>query len=211
MVKGLLGKKVGMTRIFTEDGRWIPVTLIETGPCNVVQRKTQETDGYEAVQLGFGEKRIKNVSKPLQGHYKKAGVAPRRILQEFPLAAGSEVKPGDEVRADIFTVGDKVDITGASKGKGFAGVIKRHGFGGGPGGHGSTFHRAPGSIGQCATPSKVYKGKKLPGRMGHGRITIQNLEVVRVEAEKNVLLVRGSVPGANGTVVTVRPSVKGTK
>ena len=211
MVKGLLGKKVGMTRIFTEDGRWIPVTLIETGPCSVVQRKTVEIDGYEAAQLGFGTKREKNVTKPLMGHFKKAGVAPTRILQEFPLQEGSEAKAGDEIRADIFAVGDKVDVTGASKGKGFAGVIKRYGFKGGPGGHGSNFHRAPGSIGQCAEPAEVYKGKKLPGRMGHVRVTIQNLEVIRVEPEKNVLLVRGAVPGANGTVVTVRPSVKGTK
>jgi large subunit ribosomal protein L3 len=211
MVNGLLGKKLGMTRIFTEDGRWIEVTLLEAGPCSVVQRKTADKDGYEAVQMGFGDVKEKRCSKPLQGHFAKAGVAPKRHMREFRVPQDSELKPGDEVKADIFQAGDRVDVCGTSKGKGFAGVIKRHGFGGGPGGHGSHFHRAPGSVGQSADPAKVYKGKKLPGHMGHARVTSQNLEVVSVDPEKNLVAVRGCVPGANGGMVVVRKSVKGAE
>ncbi len=209
MVGGLLGKKVGMTRIFTEDERWIDVTVLEAGPCLVVQCKTKDKDGYDAVQLGFGEVKESRCTKPRLGHFKKAGVAPVRSLREFRLQGESELKPGDEIKADIFQAGDRVDVSGTSKGKGFAGVIKRYGFKGGPGGHGSHFHRAPGSIGQSADPAKVYKNKKLPGHMGNSRVTIENLEVIDVDAAKNLLVVRGSVPGASGGLVMVRKSIKG--
>jgi large subunit ribosomal protein L3 len=208
MVTGLLGKKLGMARIFTEEGRQIAVTLLEAGPCAVVQRKMQETDGYDAVQLGFGEKKANRVTKPAAGHFKKAGVAAARTLREFKVDGPSELTAGDAVNADLFAVGDRVDISGITKGKGFQGVIKRHGMSGGPGGHGSMFHRAPGSIGQSADPSKVFKNVRLPGHMGSRRVTTQNLEVVRVDTENNLIAVRGSVPGAPGTLIIVKKSVK---
>lgn len=211
MTDGILGKKLGMTRIFTEDGRWIDVTVLEAGPCTVVQRKTTENDGYDAVQLGFGKAKESRCTKPLSGHYKRAGVEPKKALKEMRVAQESELKTGDEITADIFNEGDHVDVSATSKGKGFAGVIKRHGFKGGPGGHGSHFHRAPGSIGQSADPAKVYKNKKMPGHMGHRRVTVQNLEVVTVDASKNLLLVRGCVPGATGGLVTVRKTLKGAR
>lgn len=211
MLKGLLGRKLGMTRIFTDEGLWINVTLLEAGPCTVVQRKTADHDGYEAVQVGFGDVREKRCTKPLLTHFKKAGVSPKRVLREFRIDAADELKPGDEVRTDIFKAGDHVDVSGVSKGKGFQGVMKRHGFGGGPGGHGSNFHRAPGSIGASADPSEVIKGKKLPGQMGNEKITVQNLQVVDVVPEKNLLVVRGAVPGAKGGVIVVKHSVKGSK
>lgn len=211
MLKGLLGRKLGMTRIFTDEGLWINVTLLEAGPCTIVQRKTADNDGYEAVQVGFGDVREKRCTKPALSHFKKAGVSPKRVLREFRIDAASELKPGDEVRTDIFKAGDHVDVSGVSKGKGFQGVMKRHGFGGGPGGHGSNFHRAPGSIGASADPSEVIKGKKLPGQMGNEKVTVQNLQVVDVVPEKNLLVVRGAVPGAKGGVVMVRHSVKGSK
>ena len=211
MLTGLLGKKLGMTRIFTEDGRWIDVTLVEAGPCTVTQRKTRDRDGYEAVQVGFGERKKKRCTKPLAGHFASAGIEPKRTLREFRIETDSELKAGDEIRADIFKAGDRVDVSGTSKGKGFAGVIKRHGFSGGPGGHGSHFHRAPGSIGQSADPAKVYKNKKLPGQMGNVRVTTQNLEVINVDVDKNLLIVRGSIPGAAGGLVVVKKSVKGAK
>jgi len=201
MRTGLLGKKLGMTRIFTEDGRWIPVTLLEVGPCAVVQRKTRETDGYEAVQLGFGDVPERKCSKPAQGHFKKAKVTPKRVLREFRVDESSELQAGDELKVDLFQVGDRIDVMGKTKGKGFAGVQKRHGFQGGPGAHGSHFHRAPGSIGQSADPSKVVRGKRMPGHMGQTRVTTGNIEVVLVDAEKNLLAVRGTVPGAAGGVV----------
>jgi large subunit ribosomal protein L3 len=210
MVEGILGKKLGMTRIFTEDGRSIPVTLVQVGPCTVVQRKTEDLDGYEAVQLGFEDVKAQRVTKPRAGHFKSAGVTPKRTLREFPVPKDSELKPGDEVRADIFADGERVDVSGVSKGKGFAGVIKRHGFSGGPGGHGSHFHRAPGSIGQSADPAKVFKGMRMPGQMGNKRVTTQNIRIVSVDSEKNLLLLHGNVPGATGGVVIVRKSVKGT-
>ena len=209
MVDGLLGKKIGMTRLFTEDGRWIEVTVLETGPCTVVQRKTRDKDGYDAVQLGFGDVKEKRLKKPQRGHFEKAGVEPRKTLREVRVAEDSELKTGDELKVDLFSEGERVDVVGNSKGKGFAGVIKRHGFGGGPGGHGSHFHRAPGSIGQSADPAKVYKNKRMPGQMGNRRVTAQNLEVVNVDADRNLLLVRGAVPGANGGVVMVRKAAKG--
>jgi large subunit ribosomal protein L3 len=211
MVRGLLGKKVGITRIFSEDGRWLTVTVLEVGPCTVVQRKTHDTDGYEAVQLGFGSKREKVVTKPLLGHFKKAGLSPARTLREFPVEVGDDLKAGDQIRADIFKAGDRVDVAGTSKGKGFQGVQKRHGFRGGPGGHGSMFHRRPGSIGQSSDPAKVFKGMRMAGHMGAERVTVQNLEVVNVDAEKNLVLLRGAVPGANGGVVELKKSVKGPK
>jgi len=211
MVTALLGKKLGMTRIFTEDGRWIPVTVLEAGPCTVTQVKTKERDGYEAVQLGFDDAKKSRLTKAALGHQAKAGDAAKRRLSEVAPAPGSELKPGDEVRVDIFSVGEHVDIAGTSKGKGFAGVQKRHRFKGGPGAHGSNFHRAPGSIGQSADPSKVVKGKRLPGHMGNVRRTVQNLEVVKVDAEKNLLVVRGAVPGANGGYVEVKKRLKGSK
>lgn len=211
MTDGILGKKLGMTRVFTEDGRWIDVTVLEAGPCTVVQRKTMERDGYDAVQLGFGKSKEARCTKPLSGHFKRAGVDPKKTLKELRVPQESELKTGDEITADIFNEGDRVDVSATSKGKGFAGVIKRHGFKGGPGGHGSHFHRTPGSIGQSADPSKVYKNKKMPGHMGHRRVTVQNLEVVTVDASKNLLLIRGCVPGATGGVVTVCKTVKGTR
>lgn len=207
-VNGLLGKKLGMTRIFTEDGRQLDVTLLEAGPCTVIQRKTAERDGYDAIQLGFGEANKKRSTKPIVGHFAKASAEPKRVLQEFPVEPDSPIKIGDEIRADIFAVGDHVDVSGTSKGKGFAGVHKRHGFKGGPGAHGSNFHRRPGSIGQSADPSRVFKNVRMPGHMGRVKVTVQNLEVVRVDLEKNLLLVRGSVPGAKGGTVEVCKSVK---
>lgn len=211
MVNALLGRKLGMTRIFTEDGRWIEVTLLQAGPCTVVQRKTEDKDGYEAVQVGFEDRKETKVTKPLRGHFKRAGVLPKRVLREFRVETASPLKPGDEIRSDIFKAGDRVDVSGTSKGKGFAGVQKRHGFRGGPGTHGSNFHRAPGSIGQSAYPSKVIRGKRMPGRMGNASATTQNLEVIEVDPEKNLLVVRGCVPGAKGGLVVVKHSVKGTE
>ncbi|MCP4645581.1 MAG: 50S ribosomal protein L3 [bacterium] len=208
MANGLLGTKLGMTRIFTDDGRWIEVTLVETGPCTVIQRKTTEIDGYEAVQLGYGEKKESKCRKPQRGHFAKAETSPKRYLKEFRVDAANELKMGDELRVDIFEAGERVDVTGTSKGKGFAGVIKRHNFGGGPGGHGSRFHRHPGSIGMSADPSKVAKGKKMPGQMGNKRVTVQGVEVVRVDSDKNLLLLRGSVPGAMGGLVEVKKTMK---
>ncbi|MCL4216102.1 MAG: 50S ribosomal protein L3 [Candidatus Hydrogenedentes bacterium] len=208
MAEGLLGTKLGMTRIFTEDGRSVPVTVVEAGPCVVVQRKTTEIDGYESVQIGFGTIREKRVTKPLQNHFAKAGAGLTRHLREFRVDSTDAVKPGDELKADQFAVGDHVDVTGTSIGKGFAGVMKRFGYKGGPGGHGSNFHRRPGSVGQSADPAKILKGKGMPGHMGARTITTQNLEVVRVDAEKNLLLIRGCVPGAKGGTVVVRKSVK---
>jgi large subunit ribosomal protein L3 len=209
MADTLLGRKLGMTRVFTEEGRWIHVTVLQAGPCTVVQRKTADTDGYEAVQVGFEEVKESRVNKPLNGHFAKAGTTPKRFLREFRLNGDSELKVGDQITSEIFKPGDKVDISGKSKGKGFQGVIKRHNMSGGPGGHGSHFHRAPGSIGACADPSRVFKGQKLPGQMGNVAVTTQNLEVVDVKPEENLIVVRGAVPGAKGGLVTVKRSVKG--
>jgi large subunit ribosomal protein L3 len=208
MLNGILGKKLGMTRIFTEDGRWVDVTILEAGPCTVVQRKRQDSEGYDSVQLGFGDVNERRLTKPLRGHFQKSGVAPKRALREFRVDKASELKPGDEVRVDIFQAGDIVDVSGTSKGKGFAGGMKRHGWKGGPATHGSNFHRAPGSIGQSADPGHVIKGKTMPGHMGNERVTTQNLEVVDVDAAKNLLVVRGAIPGAPGGLVMVRKSVK---
>ncbi|HHT37576.1 MAG TPA: 50S ribosomal protein L3 [Firmicutes bacterium] len=210
MAKGILGKKLGMTQIFDEQGTLIPVTVIEAGPCTVVQKKTAEKDGYEAVQLGFGEKRERLFNKPLKGHFDKAGVKPRRYLKEFRLDQADELSSlnvGDEVKVDIFTEGEKVDITGITKGKGYQGPIKRHGFARGPMSHGSKYHRGIGSL-NSVDPARVFKGRKMAGRMGGVKRTVQNLEIVKVDSERNLLLVRGAVPGVKGSLVTVRSTVK---
>ena len=208
MVEGLIGKKIGMTQLFHEDGTLTPVTVIQAGPCVVVQRRTVERDGYEALQLGLVDPRAsKRAGKPMRGHHEKAGVPPTRLLREFALSGESEVKPGDPVSVAIFSEVKHVDVIGTSKGKGFQGVMKRHGFGGGRATHGSMHHRAPGSIGQSAYPGKVMRGMRGPGQMGNKRITCKNLMVVRVDTEKNLLLVRGSVPGANGSTLMIRKSM----
>lgn len=208
MKKGLIGKKIGMTQIFNEEGKVIPVTVIEAGPCVVSQVKTEETDGYNSIQLGFGAIKESKVNKPERGHFTKANIAPARYLREFRVDSIEDVKVGDELKADIFMAGDKIDIQGTSKGKGFQGVIKRHGQHRGPMGHGSMYHRRPGSMGSTSTPGRVFKGKRLPGHMGANTITIQNLEVVSVDLDKNVILVKGSVPGANGAILKIKQSVK---
>jgi len=210
MAKGILGKKLGMTQIFTADGSLIPVTVIEAGPCTVVQKKTEETDSYNAVQLGFGDKREKLFNKPLKGHFAKAGVKPKRYLKEIrfePHEDFAKLNVGDEVRVDIFSEGEKVDVIGKSRGKGYQGSIKLYNQGRGPMAHGSKYHRRVGSLGSIA-PNRVFKGRMLPGRMGGDRRTVQNLEVVKVDTERNLLLVKGSVPGAKGSLVIVRSSVK---
>ena len=208
MKKAILGRKVGMTQIFDEKGNVIPVTVIEAGPCSVVQIKTKETDGYDAVQLGFGAIKEKKVNKPMQGHFTKVKVTPAKHLREFRLEDISNVKVGDEIKADVFSAGDTVDVQGTTKGKGFQGVIKRHGQSRGPMGHGSMYHRRPGSMGSTSTPGRVFKGKKLPGHMGRVTVTIQNLDVVKVDMDKNVILIKGSVPGAKGAILKLRTSVK---
>lgn len=208
MKKGLIGKKIGMTQIFNEEGKVIPVTVIEAGPCVVSQVKTEETDGYNSIQLGFGAIKESKVNKPERGHFTKANIAPARYLREFRVDSIEDVKVGDELKADIFIAGDKIDIQGTSKGKGFQGVIKRHGQHRGPMGHGSMYHRRPGSMGSTSTPGRVFKGKKLPGHMGAETVTIQNLEVVRVDLDKNIILVKGSVPGAKGSILKIKSSVK---
>ncbi|MDQ3343348.1 MAG: 50S ribosomal protein L3 [Actinomycetota bacterium] len=205
--KGILGTKLGMTQVFDEEARVVPVTVVRAGPCPVTQVRTVERDGYAAVQLGFGEVRVKRVNKPLAGHFAKAGVEPTRHLVEFELAG--EHSPGDIVTAEQFRAGEYVDVTGTSKGKGFAGVMKRHGFSGMGAGHGAhKVHRAPGSIGACATPSRVFRGTRMAGRMGAERVTVQSLELVGVDAERRLLLIRGAVPGPNGSLVIVRDAVK---
>ena len=211
MKKAILATKVGMTQIFNEDGVLTPVTVLQAGPCVVTQVKTVENDGYAAVQVGFGEKREKLVNKPLQGHFKKAGVGNKRYLKEFKFENAEEYSLAQEIKADIFAAGDKIDATAISKGKGFQGAIKRHNQHRGPMAHGSKFHRHAGSNGACSDPSKVFKGKKMPGHMGCKKITIQNLEVVRVDADKNLILVKGSVPGPKKSLVTIKETVKAGK
>ena len=210
-MKGIIGKKIGMTQIFNEKGNVIPVTVIETAGNVVTQVKTVETDGYNSIQLGYGDVKTKHINKPLEGHFKKAGVENKKHLREFRTEDVQNYKVGDEVKADIFAAGEKVDVQGTSKGKGFQGVIKRHGQSRGPMTHGSMYHRRPGSMGQRSTPGRVFKGKKLPGHMGRITVTIQNLEVVKVDTDKNVLLVKGSVPGAKGAILKVKSSVKVSK
>ena len=208
MKKAILATKVGMTQIFNEDGVLTPVTVLQAGPCVVTQVKTVENDGYSAVQVGFVDKREKLVNKPLKGHFDKTGVSYKRYVRELKLEDAESYTLAQEIKADIFAAGDKIDVTAISKGKGFQGAIKRHGQHRGPMAHGSKFHRHAGSNGACSDPSKVFKGKKMPGQMGHKRITIQNLEVVRVDADKNLLLVKGAVPGPKKALVTVKETVK---
>ena len=208
MKKALIGKKVGMTQIFDEKGKVIPVTVIEAGPCVVAQVKTVESDGYNAVQLGFGDVKESKVNKPIKGHFTKAKLTLKKHLREFRIDDVASVKVGDELKADVFAKGDKVDIQGTSKGKGFQGVIKRHGQSRGPMGHGSMYHRRPGSMGSTSTPGRVFKGKKLPGHMGNTTVTIQNLKVVKVDTEKNAILVKGSVPGNKGVILKIKDAVK---
>jgi large subunit ribosomal protein L3 len=209
-MEGILGKKRGMTQIYLEDGPAVPVTVVLAGPCTVVQRKTAERDGYDAVQIGLVEKRPpRRVPKPLAGHFAKAGATPSRRLVEFQVEPGDEIAAGDQVVASIFAADDYVDVVGTSKGKGFQGVIKRHGFRGGRATHGSMFHRAPGSIGASAFPSRVYPGLKLPGRMGGARVTAKNLRVVKVDPEQNLLYLRGAVPGANDGYLAIRRAKRG--
>lgn len=207
MPKGILGKKIGMTQIFTDNGLAIPVTVIEAGPCIVVQKKTMETDGYKAIQIGFGEKRERLFNKPLKGHFAKNNVRPLRFLREIKVEDPDAYQVGQEIKADIFAQGEKVDIVGTTKGKGFAGGIKRHGFHRGPMAHGSKYHRRPGSLG-AKGPARVFKGRKLPGHYGSVRATVQNLEVIRVDAGRNLLAVKGAVPGPKGGLVLVKTSTK---
>ena len=209
MQKGIIGKKMGMTQIFDENGKLVPVTVVEAGPCTVVQKKTVESDGYVAVQLGYGDISAKKVSKPAKGHFDKADVAPKRTLREFRLDDISAMNVGDILKADVFAVGDRIDVVGTSKGKGYAGAIKRwnqhrlresHGTG--------PVARHAGSMGSCSTPSRVFKGKRLPGHLGAERVTIQNLKVVKVDAENNLIAIKGAIPGPKGSVVCISDSVK---
>ena len=210
MAKGILGKKIGMTQIFEADGKMIPVTVVEAGPCLVIQNKTEETDGYNAVQLGFGELKEKHTSKPMKGHFDKAGITPVKFVRELRLSAPSEYTVGQKISADIFTAGELIDATGISRGKGFAGTIKRHNFSRGPMAHGSKSHREPGSMGpmHSGPGGRVIKGKKLPGRMGNAKVTVQRLTVAKVDTYRNLILVKGSIPGAAGSFVVLRETVK---
>ena len=208
MKKGIIGRKVGMTQIFDEKGNVIPVTVIEAGPCVVAQVKTVEKEGYNALQLGFGEVKTKHMNKPEMGHFAKSKIDNKKHLREFRLDSIEGVKVGDEIKADIFQEGERVDIQGISKGKGVQGVIKRHGQHRGPMGHGSMYHRRPGSMGATSTPGRVFKGKKLPGHMGRVTVTIQNLDVVKIDMDKNVILVKGSVPGCKGAILKIKSTVK---
>lgn len=209
-IEGIIGKKVGMTQVFAEDGAIVPVTVIQAGPCLVVQKKTTEKDGYDAVQIGLVEKISNNrVTGPMRGHFEKAGVQPLRTLAEVPYSGDANV--GDRVQVDIFKPGDSIDVVGQSKGKGFQGVVKRHGFGGGRESHGSMFHRAPGSIGASAFPSRVMKGMRMGGRMGGSQVTVKNLRVARVDAENNLLYIRGAVPGGRNGLVFIEFSNNGKR
>ena len=204
MISMILGRKIGMTQVWDDDDNVVPVTVIQAGPCAVSQVKTQATDGYDAVQIGFGNIKAKRVNKPMKGHFDKAGVEPVRYLREVRVENGEEHKVGEVVTVADFADVAKVDVIGTSKGKGFQGVIRRHGFGGGPGGHGSHFHRAPGSIGMCATPSRVLKGMRMAGHMGCDTVTVKNLDIVRIDEDQNLILVKGAVPGGKNALVRVR-------
>ena len=209
MQKGLIGKKIGMTQIFEENGKVIPVTVLEVGPCAVVQKKTAEKDGYDAVQLGFGDVKLNRVNKPMKGHFAKVDVAPKKVLREFRLADTSALNTGDVLKADLFAAGEKVDVSGTSKGKGYAGSIKRWNFGRLKESHGSgPVVRHQGSMGACSDPSRVFKGKKMAGHLGSEKVTVQNLDVVKVDAENNLIAVKGAVPGAKGGYVVITDAVK---
>lgn len=207
MKKAILGTKLGMTQIFAEDGKVIPVTVVKAGPCTVVQTKTVETDGYESVVVGFGDVKEKSLNKPMKGIFAKANVAPKKYLREFRFEEAT-LAVGDEIKAEVFEAGEKVDVSGISKGKGFAGPMKRWGLHRGPMSHGSGYHRGSGSMGACSNPGRVMKGKKLPGHMGVVKVTIQNLEIVKVDTENDLILVKGAIPGNKGGLVTIRNSVK---
>ena len=209
-MKGILGKKLGMTQIFTEAGDVIPVTVVEAGPVVVTQIKTTEKEGYNAVQVGYGEVKEKSLNKPQKGHLAAANVL-KKHLKEFRMDSVEGYTVGQEIKADIFAAGEKIDVTGTSKGKGFQGPIKRHGQSRGPESHGSRYHRRPGSMGACSFPGRVFKNKKLAGHMGSVKVTVQNLEVVRVDAEKNLILVKGAIPGPKGSMVTIKEAVKSSK
>ena len=213
MAKGIIGKKLGMTQIFEEAGKFIPVTVVLAGPCTVLQNKTEETDGYNAIQVGFGEVSEKNVTKPMKGHFAKAGIAPAEFVKELRLDAPSDLKVGDVIKADVFAAGDLVDVSGITRGRGFAGTIKLHNFARGPMKHGSKSHREPGSIGpmRSGPGGRVIAGKKLPGRMGGKNATVQHLTIAKVDAERNLILVHGSIPGANGTCVVIKETSKVVK
>jgi large subunit ribosomal protein L3 len=204
MVATILGRKLGMTQVWTDDDKLLPVTVIEAGPCVVTQVKTEGRDGYRAAQIAFGDIKESKVNKPMAGHFEKAKVQAKKYLAEFRLAGEDEVKLGQTITVEVLEGAKQVHVTGTSKGKGFAGVMKRHNFHGGPGGHGSHFHRAPGAIGQCATPSRVFKGMKLPGHMGAEAVTVKNLDIVKIDAEQNLLIVKGAVPGGKGALLTIR-------
>lgn len=209
-MKGILGKKIGMTQVFADDGQVVPVTVVQAGPCLVTQRKTAETDGYDALQIGLVEDDPpRHVTRPRQGHFDKAGVAAMRELGEIRVDADDETEPGSQIKASVFAEGDYVDVTGTSKGKGFQGVIKRHGHSGGKATHGSMFHRSPGSIGQSAFPSRVFPGVKLPGRMGGKKVTVKNLQIVKVDDEENLIYLKGAVPGARNSYVALREAKRG--
>ena len=211
-VQGIIGRKVGMTQVYAEDGRAIPVTVIQAGPCVVVQRKSKEKDGYAAVQVGLvEEKALRNVTKPMKGHFAKAGLPPCRVLREFRVEDGSDAKVGDKISVETFAPGDRITIVGTSKGKGFQGVVKRHHFRGGAATHGSMFHRAPGSIGASAFPSRVMKGMRMGGRMGGDQVTVKNLRVAKIDVENNLLYIRGAVPGGRNGLVVVRFAKNGKR
>jgi len=210
-MKSVLGRKIGMTQIFTEDGTVIPVTVVEAGPMKVVQKKTVEKDGYNAIQVGYGEVKEKRVNKPIKGHFTKANVELKKVLREIRVDDVDQYEIGQELKADVFASGEKVDVIGTSKGKGYQGVIKRHNMHRGPMAHGSKYHRGIGSMGASAYPGRIMKNKKMPGHMGHERVTVQNLEVVRVDAEKNFILLKGAVPGPKGGLITIKESVKVSK
>ena len=209
-MKGILGKKLGMTQIFTEEGIVVPVTVVEEGPNVVTQVKTVEKDGYNAIQVGFEDAKEKSLNKPQKGHLAAANVL-KKHLKEFRVDAVEEFTVGQEIKADLFAAGEKIDVTGTSKGKGFQGPIKRHGQSRGPESHGSRYHRRPGSMGACSFPGRVFKNKKLAGHMGSVKVTVQNLEVVRVDADKNLILVKGAIPGPKGSMVTIKEAVKSSK
>lgn len=212
MEKAILGKKIGMTQLFSETGKFIPVTVIEAGPCVVTQKKTVETDGYNSLQFGFSELKEKKTNKPMKGHFQKAGTTPMKFLKEFRLSDIDAYNVGDEVKANVFATGDFIDVTGISKGKGYQGVIKRHGQSRVPMSHGAgPVHREVGSMGACSSPSRVFKGKKLPGQMGNVQVTVQNLEIVKVIEDKNLILVKGAIPGPKGGMVAVTDTVKSGK
>lgn len=211
MKKAILATKIGMTQIFGNDGTLTPVTVLQAGPCVVTQIKTKENDDYNAIQVGFGEIRERLVNKPKKGQFAKAGVTVKRFLREFRFDNATDYSVGQEIKADVFSAGDKVDVTGVSKGKGFQGAIKRHGLSRGPMKHGSKYHRHAGSNGPATTPGRVFKGKTMPGHMGHVRVTVQNLEIVRVDAENNLILVKGAVPGPKKSLVMLKNTVKAGK